>query len=55
MQFSATLARSVSPISAVMIAVAGIAAVSPFDIAKRTMIPLGAGLIVTTVASLTLI
>jgi DcuC family C4-dicarboxylate transporter len=54
MQFSATLARSVSPISAVMIAVAGIAMVSPFDIAKRTMIPLGAGLIVTTIASLML-
>ncbi|GBG57875.1 C4-dicarboxylate ABC transporter [Sporomusaceae bacterium FL31] len=55
MQFSATLARSISPISAVMIAVAGIAAISPFDIAKRTMIPLGAGLIVTTIASLLLI
>lgn len=55
MQFSATLVRSVSPISAVMIAVAGIAAISPFDIAKRTALPLGAGLIVTTIASLMLI
>lgn len=52
MQFTATLARSVSPISAVMIAVAGIANVSPFDVAKRTMIPIGAGVIVTTVVSL---
>lgn len=55
MQFSATLARSISPISAVVIAVAGIAAVSPFDIAKRTAIPLGAGLVVTTIATLLLI
>lgn len=52
MQFSATIARAVSPISGVCVAVAGLAMVSPIDIAKRTAIPMVGALLATTVASL---
>jgi len=51
MQFAATAARSISPVSAVCIAVAGLAMVSPIDVAKRTAIPMVGALIVTTIAN----
>jgi len=51
MQFAATAARSLSPVSAVCIAVAGLAMVSPMDVAKRTAIPMIGALIVTTLAN----
>jgi len=54
MQFAATLARAVSPISAVCIAVAGIAAISPVEVAKRTAIPMAGAMIVTTIVTLIL-
>lgn len=54
MQFSATLARGISPVSAVCVAVAGIAAVSPLSVAKRTVIPLAVGLIATTIINFVL-
>jgi DcuC family C4-dicarboxylate transporter len=41
MEFSASMGRTVSPISGVLIATANIAKVSPFDIAKRNAIPFG--------------
>jgi DcuC family C4-dicarboxylate transporter len=41
MEFSASMGRTVSPISGVLIATANIAKVSPFDIAKRNTIPFG--------------
>lgn len=41
MEFSASMGRTVSPISGVLIASATIAKVSPFDIAKRNAIPFG--------------
>lgn len=41
MEFSASMGRTVSPISGVLIASANIAKVSPFDIAKRNAIPFG--------------
>lgn len=52
MQFAATIARAVSPISAVCIAVAGIAAVSPVEVVKRTALPMIGAMIVTTAATL---
>ncbi len=52
MQFSATIARAVSPISGVCVAVAGLAMVSPIDIVKRTAIPMTGALLATTIASL---
>lgn len=51
MQFAATTARSLSPVSAVCIAVAGLAMVSPIDVAKRTAIPMVGALIVTTIVN----
>ncbi len=51
MQFSGTIARSVSPISGVCVAVAGLAMVSPLDIVKRTAIPMTGALLATTIAS----
>jgi DcuC family C4-dicarboxylate transporter len=54
MQFTATLARGISPVSAVCVAVAGIAMISPIDVVKRTAIPLTAALIATTVINFVL-
>lgn len=50
MQFAATMGRAMSPISAVMLAVSGIAMLSPTDVAKRTFVPMLAAIIATTIA-----
>ncbi|CAM3597378.1 C4-dicarboxylate transporter DcuC [Parendozoicomonas haliclonae] len=42
-QLSAGFGRTISPIAGVIIAVAGIAGLSPFDIVRRTLIPMLAG------------
>lgn len=49
MQFASGLARSFSPITAVIVAISGIAQVSPIDVVKRTAIPMIGGLIVTVI------
>ena len=54
MQFSASIARSASPITAAVVAVAGVAEVSPVDLVKRTAIPMAVALIVSFVAGVTL-
>ncbi len=46
MEFAASMGRTVSPISGVLIATAGAADVSPFDVAKRNAIPFGAAILV---------
>lgn len=46
MEFSASMGRTVSPISGVLIATANIAKVSPFAIAKRNAIPFGIAFLV---------
>jgi DcuC family C4-dicarboxylate transporter len=46
MEFAASMGRTVSPISGVLIATAGVAKVSPFDIAKRNAIPFAAAVLV---------
>ncbi|MBP2631963.1 MAG: putative anaerobic C4-dicarboxylate transporter [Firmicutes bacterium] len=51
MQMAAGIARSVSPITAAIVAVAGIAEVSPVDIVKRTAIPMAGALIVALVGT----
>ena len=50
-QLAGGLFRSVSPVAGVIIAVAGTAQVSPFDIIKRTSVPMIGGVIATLVAS----
>lgn len=52
MQLSAGIARSVSPITAVIVAVAGISGVSPFDVVKRTAIPMLGGLITVLLSNM---
>ena len=47
MQMASSIARSASPITAAVVAVAGVADVSPVDIAKRTAIPMGIALLVS--------
>lgn len=47
MQLASGIARSVSPITAAIIAVSGIANVSPFDVVKRTAIPMSGALLVS--------
>ena len=55
MQFAASIARSVSPITAVIVAISGIANVSPFDVVKRTAIPMAGAMIVNIIASFILL
>lgn len=54
MQLSAGIARSVSPITAVIVAVSGISGVSPFEVVKRTAIPMLGGLIAVLVTNMIL-
>lgn len=51
MQMAASIARSASPITAAVIAVAGVAGVSSVDIAKRTAIPMLVALLVSFVTA----
>jgi len=52
MQNAASLGRIISPISAVVIAVASIANVSPVDLVKRNLMPVVISLLVSTVCAL---
>lgn len=45
MQLTAGIARSISPITAVIVAVSGVANVSPFELIKRTAIPMALALL----------
>ncbi len=54
MHFAATLARAVSPITAVVVVTSGIAGVSPFAVVKRTAIPMAVGFVVNMIATITL-
>lgn len=55
MQFAAGIARNVSPITAVVVAVAGISGISPVEIAKRTAIPMALAIIATLLGTFTLL
>lgn len=50
-QLAGGLFRSFSPVAGVIIAVAGTARVTPFEIIKRTWVPMAGGVIATLVAS----
>lgn len=52
MQFACGIARSVSPITAVIVAVSGTAGISPFETVKRTAIPMAGALVMNIIASL---
>ncbi|HHN8801384.1 TPA: anaerobic C4-dicarboxylate transporter DcuC [Escherichia coli] len=54
MHFATTLARAVSPITAVVVVTSGIAGVSPFAVVKRTAIPMAVGFVVNMIATITL-
>jgi DcuC family C4-dicarboxylate transporter len=43
LQLSASMGRAVSPISGIIVAIAGVGGVSPMDLAKRNVIPLTGG------------
>lgn len=45
MQLSASMGRAISPIAGVIVAIAGVAGVSPMELAKRNAIPLTGGLL----------
>lgn len=55
MQFASSIARSVSPITAVIVAVSGIANVSPVAVVKRTAIPMAGAMIANLLASFILL
>ncbi len=46
MHFAASIMRSCSPIAAVLVIASGMANVSPFDLAKRTAIPMAAAMLI---------
>lgn len=50
MQIAAGASRVLSPITAVVVAVGGVAGISPFDLIRRTFIP-GLGAVITTTAA----
>jgi DcuC family C4-dicarboxylate transporter len=50
-QFAGGLFRSFSPVAGVIIAVAGAANVTPFEIARRTSVPMLGGVVATVIAS----
>ncbi len=54
MQFGSSIARSVSPITAVIVAVSGIAELPPVEVVKRTAIPMAGAMVVNVIASLVL-
>lgn len=49
MHFGASIARSVSPITAVIVVSASMAGISPFDLVKRTAIPMAGAMLVNVV------
>lgn len=51
MQFTSSMARAISPITAVIVAVCGVSGASPFEVVKRTVIPMTVGLIVVQIMS----
>ena len=51
MQLAAGLMRSASPVAGVVIACAGVANVSPIELAKRTIIPMTGGLVTVLICS----
>jgi len=54
MQLSTGMARNMSPITAVVVAVAGCSGISPFALIRRTAIPMIGGLIVMVVTTIIL-
>ena len=54
MNFAASIGRSMSPISAVIIATSGMAKISPFDVVKRTVVPMVGALLLGIVLTLIL-
>ncbi|MCJ8349099.1 hypothetical protein [Moritella sp.] len=52
MQFVAGMSRNISPITPNMVAIAGVADVSPFDLAKRTAVPMMGGIIISIFVSI---
>jgi DcuC family C4-dicarboxylate transporter len=49
MAFAASMGRTISPIAGILVAIAGIARISPMDIVKRNLIPLSLGLLVMVI------
>lgn len=52
MQFVAGMSRNISPIAPNVVAIAGVANVSPFDLAKRTAVPMMGGIIISVFVSI---
>lgn len=52
MQFASSIARSVSPITAVIVAISGVANISPFAVVRRTAIPMIGAMLANIIASL---
>ena len=52
---ASNLGRTISPVSGVVVAVAGMAKISPFEVIKRTSVPVIVGLIIVIIATQVLV
>jgi len=52
---ASNLGRTISPVSGVIVATSGMAQISPFDVVKRTVVPVIAGLITVIVGTMVLV
>lgn len=48
---ASNLGRTISPVSGVVVAVAGMAKISPFEVVKRTSVPVMVGLLIVIIAT----
>ena len=48
---ASNLGRTISPVSGVVVAVAGMAKISPFEVVKRTSVPVIFGLLIVIIAT----
>jgi DcuC family C4-dicarboxylate transporter len=48
---ASNLGRTVSPVSGVVVACSGMAKLSPFEVVKRTSVPVAVGLLVVIIAT----
>ncbi|EGY0899658.1 anaerobic C4-dicarboxylate transporter DcuC, partial [Salmonella enterica subsp. enterica serovar Newport] len=48
---ASNLGRTISPVSGVVVAVAGMAKISPFEVVKRTSVPVIVGLLIVIIAT----
>ncbi len=52
---ASNLGRTISPVSGVIVATSGMAQISPFEVVKRTVVPVVCGLITVIIGTVVLV